>query len=224
MSHQPPILLVHGLHMSGLFMRPLARRLVQAGFITHTPSYHSLTRPIEAHSQRLHEYLTHHHDINKPLHMVGHSLGGLVIRHFLFNYPMWQVHRCVTLGTPHQGSICAQYGNRLLSMLVHHAYPNALDGTCVHPKDTQIEFGVIAGTRPFGIGLPILTYHTHRNCLTDDASIHDGTVYLSETHLAYAKDYLTLPVSHTGLLTDKTTASQTAYFLKHGQFDGHQQK
>lgn len=216
MTDKPLTLLVHGLHMHGIYMYPLAKRLNQAGFATHAISYHSLMQSIDAHSKRLNDYLTKHHDPNTPINLVGHSLGGLVIRHFLANFK-WQVHRCVTLGTPHQGSVCASYANKLLPPLVRRAYPNALDGQCVILPD-GIDFGVIAGNYPLGLGLPILHYHTKRHKLPQKDRANDGTVYLSETHLPQAKDYIVMPVSHTGLLTDKATACQVAHFLEHGEF------
>ncbi|MDO4897267.1 MAG: alpha/beta fold hydrolase [Moraxella sp.] len=216
-ANKPTVLLIHGLHMHGVYMHPLSKKLALAGFTTHAPSYHSLTQPIDAHSQKLHNWLTNHHD-GSPIHLVGHSLGGLVIRHFLANYGQnWNVSYCVTLGTPHQGSICADYVNKILPPLVCRAYPNALDGQCPALPD-GIKMGVIAGTRPMGLGLPILSHHNHRQNLDDKARQNDGTVYLSETPLIGASDYLVLPVSHTGFLTDRTTANEVIHFLTHGRF------
>lgn len=218
MTDKPFALLIHGLHMNGVYMYPLAKRLSNAGFATHTPSYHSLTKSIGAHSQLLHDWLCQHHQPDTPINLVGHSLGGLVIRHFLANFgQVWQIGRCVTLGTPHQGSVCANYANKLLPPLVRRAYPNALDGQCVALPD-NIELGIIAGNRPLGLGLPILTYHNKRHQLMSDDCTSDGTVYLSETYLPQAKDHIVLPVSHTGLLTDTTAAKQVIYFLEHGRF------
>lgn len=204
--------------MHGVYMYPLAKRLNQAGFNAHALSYHSVWQSIDDHSLRLHRWLSTHHD-GTPIHLVGHSLGGLVIRHFLVNFGYhWQIQRCVSLGTPHQGSICASYANRLLPPLVKNAYPNALDGTCVDVPH-GVEFGVIAGTRAMGLGLPLLSYHTKKQGLSHSERQNDGTVYLSETVLKNATDYLVLPVSHTGLLSDKTVAHQVAHFLRHGAFE-----
>ena len=49
--------------------------------------------------------------------------------------------------------------------------------------------------------------------------LHDGTVYIEETKIEAATDHIVLPVSHTGMLVDKTVAAQTKCFLQHGQFD-----
>lgn len=222
MTHKPVALLIHGLHMHGRYMYALAKNLEYAGFATHTISYKSVHESLDAHSRRIHEHLLyHHHDVKAPIYLVGHSLGGLVIRHFLANYPQWRVARCVTLGTPHQGSICANYANRLLPPLIHKAYTNALDGNCPLPPD-GVEIGVIAGNRPLGLGLPLLSWHNfwHFNTPNDQQNRpHDGTVYVFESILPNATDYLLLPVNHTGLIFSQAVARQVVHFLYHGRFD-----
>lgn len=220
MNTKPVALLVHGLHMHGRYMYALSKRLERAGFATHAISYKSVHEPIATHSRKIHKYLLNHHNVNTPIYLVGHSLGGLVIRHFLVNYPQWQIARCVTLGTPHQGSICANYANRLLPPLVRKAYPDALDGNCPLPPD-GVAFGVIAGNRPLGLGLPLLSWHNFRHFRTPDERKnrpHDGTVYVFESILPNATDYLLLPVNHTGLIFDKNVAGQVVHFLQFGQF------
>lgn len=214
----PLTILIHGLHLNPWYMKPLAKKLENHGLPTYCYGYKSLSQPIAINSQGLHEYLLANHHPAQPINLVGHSLGGLVMRHFLTHYPMWQVHHCVTLGTPHQGSQTAHYARRYLPSLVRHAYTGALDGTCPLPP-TGTKIGVIAGNRPVGLGVPLLALHHHRHRHSVPDKRHDGTVLLSETVLDHATDYLVLPVSHSGLLTDKTVAMQTLYFLEHGQFN-----
>lgn len=215
--NKPLTLLIHGLHMHGIYMAPLARNLTKEGFSCQTFSYNSLTKSIDVHSKDLHAWLTHHHD-GSPINLVGHSLGGLIIRHFVATYGHhWHVHRCVSLGTPHQGSICASYAHRLCPPLIGQSYLHALDGNCV-ALPSNIVFGVIAGTRPLGLGLPVLGYHSKKHRLSSEARQNDGTVYLSETYLPTFSDYLVLPVNHTGFLTNKTVAKEIVHFLEHGRF------
>ncbi|MFB6349137.1 esterase/lipase family protein [Moraxella sp. ZJ142] len=213
----PLTILIHGLHMNPWYMKPLAKKLSRAGLATYCYGYPSLRQSVAQHSQGLHDYLTQHHDPKQPIHLVGHSLGGLVMRHFLANHRQWQVQHCVTLGTPHTGSQVARYAYQYLPMLVKPAYAGALDGTCpLPPADTKI--GVIAGNRPVGLGLPFIALHRRRHRLTAADGEHDGTVFVSETRLESACDYLVLPVSHTGLMTNDAVAKQVIYFLQHGQF------
>ena len=214
---QPLTILLHGLHQTTWVMRPLAKRLQQAGLPTHCHRYYSLKDPIFTHSQSLNNWLNQHHHPRDPINLVGHSLGGLVIRDFLSRYPQWQIGRCVTLGTPHTGSVSADYVKRLFSPLVRQAYTGALNGDTPALND-EVCLGVIAGNKPRGVGQLFLQDYIKREILDKDKRQHDGSVFLYETRLPNATDHIILPVSHTGMLMDKTVAQQTIYFLNHGQF------
>ena len=216
------VILIHGLHQAPFIMRPLAKRLQNQGFNTHQYGYRSLRDGIKTNSQRLNSWLQDYHDPKQPIDLVGHSLGGLIIRDFVADYPEWQIGHCVTLGTPHRGSICADYIWRLTPAMVGKSYVDALDGT-VAPLPKHINLGAIAGDYPYGLGQIFLHYHNRKlrkagTPLMAEHSAHDGTVYVTETKLESAADHLILPVSHTGMLTDETVAQQTGYFLQHGQF------
>lgn len=222
MQQQNPVILLHGLHHAPFIMRPLAKRLQAQGLVTQQYGYRSLRDGIKVNSARLNRWLEKHYHSDQSIDLVGHSLGGLIIRDFIVDYPKWQIGRCVTLGTPHLGSICADYIWRLAPIIVGRSYQEALDGT-VAPLPEHIALGVIAGNQPFGLGQLVLRYHNRKlrqqnSPLLDEYLIHDGTVYLKETKLAAAADHLILPVSHTGMLFDANVAEQTAYFLANGQF------
>lgn len=222
MPQQNPVVLLHGLHHAPFIMRPLAKRLQAQGLVTQQYGYRSLRDGIKINSSRLNKWLEKHYSPKQPIDLVGHSLGGLIIRDFIVDYPKWQIGRCVTLGTPHLGSVCADYIWRLAPVIVGRSYHEALDGT-VAPLPEHITLGVIAGNQPFGLGQLVLRYHNRKlrqqnSPLLDEYLIHDGTVYLKETKLAAATDHLILPVSHTGMLFDANVAEQTAYFLANGQF------
>ena len=222
MSQKNRVILLHGLHQTALIMRPLAKRLQAQGFDTHQYGYRSMRDGIQTNSERLNQWLEQNHYPDQPIDLVGHSLGGLIIRDFVTQYPKWQIGRCVTLGTPHMGSICADYIWRLTPAMVGKSYLDALDGT-VAPLPEHITLGIIAGNRPYGLGQVFLQYHNRKlrkadSPLLDEYLVHDGTVYLKETKLDAATDHLIMPVSHTGMLIDNNVAKQTEYFLQHGQF------
>ena len=222
MQQRNRTILIHGLHQTAFIMRPLAKRLQAQGLDTHQYSYRSMRDGIQTNSQRLNKWLEQNHYPDQPIDLVGHSLGGLIIRDFVTQYPKWQIGRCVTLGTPHMGSICADYIWRLTPAMVGKSYLDALDGT-VAPLPEHITLGIIAGNRPYGLGQVFLQYHNRKlrkadTPLLDEYLVHDGTVYLKETKLDAATDHLIMPVSHTGMLIDNNVAKQTEYFLQHGQF------
>ena len=222
MQQKNRTILIHGLHQTALIMRPLAKRLQAQGLDTHQYGYRSMRDGIQTNSERLNKWLEQNHHPDQPIDLVGHSLGGLIIRDFVYHYPQWQIGRCVTLGTPHIGSICADYIWRLTPAMVGKSYVDALDGT-VAPLPEHITLGVIAGNRPYGLGQVFLQYHNRKlrkadSPLFDEYLVHDGTVYLKETKLDAATDHLIMPVSHTGMLVDNDVARQTGYFLQHGIF------
>lgn len=214
---RPFVVLIHGLHQKAWIMQLLAKQLQSRGFATHQHNYYSLRDSIDKHSAALNNWLLDNHDPYIPINLVGHSLGGLVIRDFIARFPQWKIARCVTLGTPHNGSTTAKYVNKLLSPLVGKSYKNALDGQNA-PLKKGISLGVIAGNTPHGLGQIVLNYHNQKSKLSHPQCEHDGTVYVFETKLATATDHITLPVSHTGMLINQAVAEQTAYFLDHGMF------
>lgn len=216
-ADRPFVVLVHGLHQSAWVMSPLAKQLQSRGFATYQHNYHSLRDSIEQHSISLNTWLSDNHNPAIPINLVGHSLGGLVIRDFISRFAQWKIARCVTLGTPHNGSTTAEYVNKLVSPLVGNAYKQALDGQSA-PLKKGISLGVIAGNSPYGLGQLVLNYHKKKSKLAHPQCEHDGTVYVFETQLADATDHIILPVSHTGMLINQVVAEQTAYFLDHGMF------
>jgi len=46
----------------------------------------------------------------QPLALIGHGVGGLVVRYCIRRYPLASVRRIVTLGTPHGGTALARRG------------------------------------------------------------------------------------------------------------------
>ena len=216
------VILIHGLHQAPFIMRPMAKRLQRQGYRTHQFGYRSMRDGIKVNSERLNNWLETNHNPELAIDLVGQSLGGLIIRDFVAHYPKWQIGRCVTLGSPHNGSISGDYIWRLAPAIVGKSYERALDGT-VAPLPKGIELGVIAGNKAQGLGQPILSYHNRKlrkanTELTDKDLAHDGTVYVTETQLAGITDHIILPVTHTGMLVNKEVAAQATYFLEHGQF------
>ncbi|MBK6598378.1 MAG: hypothetical protein IPG25_11055 [Proteobacteria bacterium] len=70
------------------------------------------------------------------------------------------------------------------------------------------EVGVIAGSRPVGLGRLFVRF--------DDDS--DGTVAVAETKLPGATDHVVMPVSHTGMQFSARVARQIGEFLEKGRF------
>lgn len=207
MSRAEAVVLVHGIWMSRLAMVPLQQRLQRAGFAGHILSYPSLRGTPQANGARLRRLIER---LEAPrVHLVGHSLGGLVVLHLLEGEVPERVGRAVLLGSPVNGSGVAHVlaSSRFTRHLLGRSVERGLLGAGPH-ADGRHPVGVIAGALPFGLGalLPGL------------ADPHDGTVAVSETHLAGAAATVVLPVSHTGMLFSRAVAQHVAAFLRTGRF------
>lgn len=201
------VILVHGLWLNGLAMSLLKLRLEKAGFMTRQFYYHGLQASPAENATALHALLQ---TIDTDtVHYVGHSLGGLVIRHLFHKFPGRGPGRIVCLGTPHQAS-------RAASTLYRYAPGRWLLGRSIEqgllgdipPWENFHELGVVAGNLRLGMGLVI----------PGIPRPSDGTVAVQETMLEGMTDHIILPVSHFGMLFSSRVAMQTLHFLQHGRF------
>jgi pimeloyl-ACP methyl ester carboxylesterase len=205
------VVYVHGLWLNGLegilLRRRLARKLKAE---TRSFSYASVTAKVSDNARVLARYLrTIRSD---HLHLVGHSLGGVVILKLfeLGEDADLPPGRIVLLGSPLNGSQTARNLARLPlgKMIVGSGAQEEL--LAIHERRWQggRQLGVIAGNLSIGLGRLV---GAHR-------SPSDGTVFVEETRLAGSVGHLVLRVSHTGLPFSATVARQAGEFLATGQF------
>lgn len=201
------VVLIHGLWKTGSDMWRLRQRLDKAGYDCRKFKYHSLTASPEDNARRLHQLVT---SIDSPvIHFVCHSLGGVVLLRYFDLHPSLTRGRVVLLGSPVNGSQVASRLSRhwYLRWLVGRSATDGLLGNGAMWNSWR-DIGIIAGTIPIGIGV-----------LSGRLALpHDGTVSVSETVLHGATDFITLPVTHTGLLYSSTVSQQTITFLRAGKF------
>ncbi len=146
------------------------------------------------------------------VHLVGHSLGGILIRALFHEHPQQKPGRIVTLGAPHGGSRVAQHLSRFSfwRALMGKSVAQLLAGEPQHWTSPPREIGALCGTRSFGLG---------RWLYRDLPRPNDGLLTVKESAFPAAREHLALPVSHTGMMFSRTVARQTAAFLSTGHFD-----
>lgn len=193
--------------MHGIVMARFCARLRRAGFRTATFSYSSLRVPAQENADALGRFIAG--IAADRIHIVAHSLGGLVSLLYLRARPDPRVDRVVLLGSPVSGSAVAARlaGLRIGKLLLGQAQA-ALTGGAPLPLPQGPSLGVIAGTLGVGMG----------RLVTSLRSPHDGTVQLDETRLPGAADFIALPVSHTGMVFSNRVSDAVIGFLHAGRF------
>jgi pimeloyl-ACP methyl ester carboxylesterase len=213
------VVYVHGLWLNGWEAAWLRRRLShQLSSATCAFPYPSVTADLATNARALATFLARFRV--DTLHLVGHSMGGLVILECLESVlratgseprdgPL-PPGRIVLLASPVRGSHTAQrlarwpFGRRIMGLTAGEVL--------LEPRARQWsgarDLGIIAGDRPLGAGHLLGQFHAP----------NDGTVLLEETRLAGAREHLQLRVSHSGMMLSAEVARQTAAFLRDGRF------
>jgi pimeloyl-ACP methyl ester carboxylesterase len=189
-------------------MGVLRKRLAPCGFDFHHFSYRSVAGSLADSAAELAAYVAG--VAGDTVHLVGHSLGGVLICAMLESHVPARLGRVVCLGSPLRGS-------RSAVRLARWPGGRQLVGRCladVHARGgfsawrAGVEVGSIAGRIPLGVG----------RLLGPFPEPNDGTVAVAETVIAGLADHVVLPVSHVALLWSVRVAAQVEQFLEHGRF------
>ncbi len=207
----PPVVLVHGIYMRGWVMAFMARRLRRMGFETHCFSYPSLSWTPARNAGLLADYLRRFD--TSGVHLVAHSLGGVVVAHLLDRGEPPMPRRVVLCGSPLRGSIIAKRLARV-PILRWVLGRSIIDGLLDDHAEryaraaSTVEVGAIVGVRTLGIG----------SFLGGFGGPNDGTVAVAETDLPTNRDRVELPVSHFSMLFSRAVTTQIDCFLRDGRF------
>ena len=188
------VLLVHGLGRTPLSLAPLGRALKRAGHEPSSFGYAAFAQPYESIRSRLIGRLQELARDARPVGLIGHSLGGLLLRHALADVADLKVHRLIMLGTPNHSPRRARLAMQWLPWRLFArscgrmlATPDAFQ----HIPAPRVPYTVIAGTggprvlaRPFG------------------DELHDGFVSVAEARISDDDDIRLLPVTHTFMMND----------------------
>ena len=201
------VLLLHGAWMNRWVMSYLALALRREGFAVQTLSYRTMRGTLAEHLARVAEKIA---ALKAPrLHLVGHSLGGVIVLRYLQRGADPRVRRAVLLGSPVAGcraaaDLAQSAGGELLLGASLGVWREPVDVSV----DPRFEVGAIAGTVAFGLGRMVARL----------PKPNDGVVCLDETKFPALRDHLALPVGHTLMLVSPRVALQTAAFLRTGAF------
>jgi pimeloyl-ACP methyl ester carboxylesterase len=190
------VILVHGLAANRLVMQPLARSLTGIYGNVVNWGYSSLWSRIERHGKQLATLLAQLDSQVQRVHLVTHSMGGIITRLALSEFLPRRLGRIVMVAPPNRGSHIASRLAPWLGLICPPLVQLAdREGSlvCTLPLPTVPELGVIAAASDYMVREP-------------------------STRLGCEADHITLPGLHSSLLFRQETAEQVKHFLAHGRF------
>lgn len=206
-GNRETVILVHGLWVRGPVFFLHQRWLTGRGYTVRRFSYPSVSNGLRQNAGALSNFIAA--TKGDCIHLVGHSLGGLVILASLAHHPDPRLRRVVLMGSPITGCHAATVMARLswLRAIIGQTLKDWL-ASPRPPVPASVEIGILAGD--FGLGLGRL--------IPGLPQPSDGVVSVAEAQLPEAADSIVLHVSHTGMLISRSCDNQVAAFLESGNF------
>ncbi|WP_341661567.1 triacylglycerol lipase [Vibrio sp.] len=201
------IVILHGLYMHGLVMKPLSQKLRSYGYDTKTVSYNSLAID----ENKVFDVIDHALSAAQTNVLVGHSLGGLIIKHYLTSRApnIERISHVIAVGSPLQG---ASIVNRIQDLGMGAVLGNAPkfgleqhEDYWNHPQ----KLGSIAGTLAIG---------ARSLLMMEDNTLSDGTVTVEETKIEGMTDHIEMRSAHTTMIYNSAVPKQIDHFIKTNSF------
>jgi len=192
------VVLVHGMGRTHYSMRPVETALAAAGFDVINHRYPSRRRTVQESGEALAAQVAalESRDDVARIHMVGHSLGNIVIRWVAANRRPAKIGRIVMLAPPNQGAHLADRFAPWLSWLSEPLADLTTAETSAArmiPTPPGLEIGIIAGSL-------------------------DRTVRVPETMLVGQKEQIVVSSGHTFIMRKPLVHHLIVHFLRHGTF------
>ncbi len=194
------VILVHGFWRSARSMKKLEKELSVVGYEVVNIDYPSREKTIESISDG---YLKNTlkekcPDKKRKINFVTHSMGGIIVRHFLANNKLLNLGRVVMLAPPNNGSKMADVFSKfeVVNKVLGPALKQLTSSKKSPPKaivKPDYEVGIIAGK-------------------------FDGKVSLKSTKLDGMKDFLVVPSAHSFIMDWDEVVAAVKNFIEKGRF------
>jgi len=212
------VVILHGIAKTNSSMRSVEKLLQKEGYKTLSITYPSQKNSIDDIASYLRE--EHLNDAfwenADNVHIVTHSMGGLVARRYLDTYkddiPEDKLGRVVMLAPPNGGSEVADTIHGLSLYQWFYGPAGEELTTEVQSKNgstVYYDLGIIAGTKewPYPVAAFIVPGES------------DGRVSVEKTKLDGMADHVSVSATHTFIMNKKDVHKQLLHFLKEGAFE-----
>ena len=199
------IVLVHGMGRSHTSMWVLEVRLRKAGYVLLNYPYGVRDESLEQITERFRKFVAEKVKTNR-YHLIGHSLGNIIIRNGFKQGYRPGLDRIVMLAPPnHPPALAKRFKEFFLYRWLYGNSGQQLTSDAFYATlpVPNVEFGVIAGDKSAKLILK---------------EPSDGTVTVESTKLDGMRDFLLLHHSHTFFMNFEDTAAACVRFIQTGSF------
>ncbi len=204
-------ILLHGLARSETSMNTLAKALSDADYHVVNTGYPSREATIETLAQQVIPPAIAQCK-SQPIHFVTHSMGAILVRYYLQTYSLESLGRVVMLGPPNQGS---EVIDRLGQVPGFHF----INGDAGLQLGTgQLSLPNQLGDAHFDVGIIAGNWSVNWILSSIIPGADDGKVSVERTKLNGMNDHITLPVTHTFMMSNKKVIKQVLHYLAQGTF------
>ncbi len=208
------VIVLHGMGRTSGSMEKIEDNLLAAGYRVWNESYASTSDTVNQLAESaIGAGLNYcHQQSAKKIHLVSHSLGGILIRVYLQDHPIKKLGRIVMLAPPNHGSeitdLLKDYALYNFAMgPAGQALGTSPDSLPNQLKPIPGEVGVIAGNSTSDPWFSPLI-----------PGEDDGKVSVKSARLAEMKDFLVVDAGHTFIMRDEAVINEIIHFLAHGVF------
>lgn len=206
------VILLHGLMRSDASMSRLDEYLQKNHYFTINLDYPSNKQTIQNLSKNYIKPALEQCPKDSKVHFVTHSMGGILVRHYIHDHKIHNLGRVVMLGPPNQGSELIDKLKKLPTFEWIHG-PAGLElstdvnSTPISLGAADFELGIIAGKYSVN---PILS--------TMIPGKDDGKVSVERTKVDGMQDHIIMPTTHPFMMRNKKVMEQVVSFLETGKF------
>jgi pimeloyl-ACP methyl ester carboxylesterase len=209
------VILLHGMGRTKFSLRKLEVYLSEHGYQTINDGYPSTRSSVKKISD---EYF--HKMVNQcrengadKIHIVTHSLGGIVVRQYLQNHLLPEGSRIVMISPPNKGS---ELADLFRTWFIYEW----LNGPA----------GQVLGTEPGSLPNSLKPVSAEIGVITGDSTLNplysfiipgddDGKVSVESAKLDKLADFLVVSSSHSFIMQHPEVMKQVVIFLENGKFD-----
>lgn len=208
------VVLLHGIGRSYRSMSKIANYFVKQHYhvlnVDYPGTHFTLEHLIDDIYLQLQPWITQE---NKQVHLITHSMGGLIARGMINRYQLNNIGRVVMLGPPNHGSEVADLLQGLrLYQFIYGPAGQQLTTAYQHQDDSlgQVTFplGIIAGDRSL---LPFFSLFVLPGS-------DDGLVSVESSRIVGMSDHIIMHANHALMMQNKKIIRQTLNFIRDGHF------